>query len=74
MAADPEMWEAFFDYLRGKIAELHTELAPYEGGSMTVGKRPHGGDWEDITDSRIAQIKREIASIENVLARYGQYA
>jgi hypothetical protein len=74
MVADPEMWEAFYDHLRKKIAELRDELVPYEEGTFEVARRPHGGDWENITKSRIAQIKREIESLENTLKRFGQSA
>lgn len=74
MAAAPEMWEAFFGHLPGMIANLKNELAPYETGTMQVAKRPYGGEWVDITQERIAQIKREIASIENTLKKHGQDA
>ena len=74
MPADPEMWEAFFDHLRKMIAKLQDELAPYLDGSQQVAKRPYGGEWVDITQQHIDEIKREIASLENTLARYGRRA
>lgn len=73
MTADPEMWEAFFDHLKKDIGKLQDELAPYVEGAQ-VHKRPYGGEWVDITKQRIEEIKREIASLENTLARYGKNA
>jgi hypothetical protein len=74
MAASPEFMEAFLDHLREMIVALKKELAPYESGTLRVAQRPPNGEWVDITEERVAQIKREIASVENTLKRHGHNA
>lgn len=73
MAAPPQMWEAFFEWCRNEIAERKEELRPLRDGSGHVG-RGYQGQWVDITDARIAQIEREIASLENTIEEFKQYA
>jgi len=68
MAADPEMWKSFLEWCERAATKLREELAPYEAGTQRVS-RGAGGEWVDITASRIEQIKREIASLENTMAR-----
>ncbi len=73
MAAPPEMWQAFFDWCRKEIAQRNEELSPYKNGTAHVGRR-YQGDWVDITNSHIAQIEREIASLENTIREFSEYA
>jgi hypothetical protein len=73
MAADPKMWEAFFDWCRNEIKERQKDLAAYESGSVTERRRS-GGDWVDVTKERAEQVRREIASLENTLARFSDNA
>jgi hypothetical protein len=65
--ADRESWIAFVRELRTRQGELREELRPYEAGAMRVGRGPTGGTMRDITDERIATIKREIASLQRVI-------
>ena len=64
------MSESFIAHTEMMIAALRAELAPYEAGTASAGTRPYGDDWVDITDFRIAQIKREIAALEQSLTRH----
>jgi hypothetical protein len=64
------MSEGFVAHTEKMIADLRAELGPYEAGTAKAGKRLYGGEWEDITPFMIAQIKREVASLENSLARH----
>jgi hypothetical protein len=73
MPADPEMWQALFDHWRGIVAELRQERQSYASGAK-VSRRPYKGEWVDITEQRIAQINREIESLENALKAHGQNA
>lgn len=71
MAAEQEMWDALFDYLRGMIAELREELAAHAEGAEAA-RRPYGGAWEDITEARMGHIRRDIERLENALRKHGQ--
>jgi hypothetical protein len=69
--ADTEFSEGFIAQTKKMIAELHAELAPYEDGSAEA-RRGHDGQRESTTLDRIAGIKREIAALEESLARHGK--
>jgi hypothetical protein len=62
--------EGFIAHTEIMLAQLRAELRPLEAGTAKAGTRPHGGDWVDITPFRIEQIRREIAALENSLARH----
>ena len=52
------------------IAGLRVELASYEDGKSSAGKRQQGGDRIDITPFRIEQIKRDISALEDAIGRH----
>ena len=68
--ADTEFSEGFIAQTKKMIAELQAELAPYEDGSAEA-RRGHNDQRESTLD-RIAEIKREIAALEDSLARQGE--
>jgi hypothetical protein len=73
MVADPAFLETFVDWCGREIAERQAELAPLEAGTVSAGQRLHGGSWEDVSHSRVQQIKREIASLENAIVQHKHY-
>ena len=69
--ADTEFSQGFTAQTQTMIAELRAELVPYEDGSAQA--RPgQNEDWENATVERIAQIKLEIETLEDSLARQGK--
>ena len=61
----------FVDWCRTEVKKMQAELAPLEDGTMRLGRRPTGGDWEDITPKEIATLKQGIANLEALIKRYG---
>jgi hypothetical protein len=64
---DRAIWYDFIKGLRAEQDRLRAELEPYETGGWRVGTRPYGGVWGDTTDTTIAQIKDEIASLQRTI-------
>jgi hypothetical protein len=73
MSAPHEMWEAFLDWCRDAVTDRRKELDSLVAGTARYG-RGYQGDWDDITEERIAQIEREVASLENTIAEYSAHA
>lgn len=71
MAADPAMWEAFFDWCEREIAERREQLAPLEAGQMHMGRRgpDTGFQWQDVTELQAERLRNEIKSLQNTLDR-----
>jgi len=62
---------SFVKHLQQALQELRDQLAPLEGGSMHLGRRPIGGAWEDTTTREIELLKRSIAKLEALVKQYG---
>jgi hypothetical protein len=64
--------DAYIEYPERIITELLADLDSYVAGNARVGRRAHG-EWIDITDTRMAQIRREVAGFTNAIARHKEY-
>lgn len=53
-----------------KILELRMELEPYLDGTMKMGQREGAGDWEDITDQMVTNLRANIAAYEDIIAKH----
>ena len=67
--ANTEFSKGFIAQTQKMITELRAQLAPYQDGSAQA--RPDQNErWENATLERIAQIKLEIVTLEDSLARH----
>lgn len=55
--------------LEGVIDDHRKQLKPFEDGTMRLGHRSLPGPWEDVTDKKIATLKRIIAELEALIAK-----
>ena len=62
-----DSFDAFLKSLRADQDRLRDEMQPYESGGYRLLRRSPTGELQDITDQRIAQIRREIDSIESAI-------
>jgi hypothetical protein len=60
-------WKAYARRIEEDLAECRKHLAPLESGTMRIGTREYGGQWEDTTPAMIATHKRTIATYEAIL-------
>jgi hypothetical protein len=67
---DPNLSEAFVENLLGMVAQLREELSRLVAGTASAGMRLNGEQWVDITPFRVQQIEREIAALEDAIARH----
>jgi hypothetical protein len=61
------------DYLRrlsDDITQLQAQLGPLESGNMQIRSRKLGGEWVDETPKQIENLKKGIAAIKAILAKY----
>ena len=68
--ADRETHLAFAASLKPELEEFRIQLEPLESGSMTISRREHGGDWEDITQDHIAFLKHAIGTFEDLIEEH----
>ncbi len=71
MTSEKQAWRDFIGWCEREIAERRDYLRPLEEGSVHTGKKSPdtGGMWKDTTQDDIDSLKREIASIEAVIAQ-----
>jgi hypothetical protein len=71
MTSEKQAWRDFIGWCEREIAERRDYLRPLEEGSVHTGKKSPdtGGVWKDTTQDDIDSLKREIASIEAVIAQ-----
>ena len=61
---------AFFERLKREIETCREQLGPLESGTMHIGRREPGSDWQDITEQEIERLKNEIRSYQEIIDRY----
>ena len=68
--ADRSAIQSFVQWCKNEQQKLRAELTPLEDGTMHVGRRPPGGQWQDITSQEIETLKRSIANLEAVIKQH----
>lgn len=59
----------FIKWCRDEREALRQQLEPLESGRMHIGRRRAGGPWEDMTPGEIERLKRNIAELDELIAR-----
>ena len=69
MAMKPGL-EGLVAWLKAEAEKLKAELAPLETGTMHMGKKSPGGEWEDITSKRAVWLKEKIVELDDLIIKY----
>ena len=66
---DPELMKHFVQWCAQQEVRLRSRLAPLESGQTRLHCRAAGGEWEDVTEQEIEQLKQRIKEVEALLAQ-----